>query len=184
MPDTISREVEFQSTHLLRGATRFAVAAESPNVVSIHAPLARCDAESYCRKCSRRCFNPRTSCEVRQSLRIILVTKAKFQSTHLLRGATLILYLSPSNQMFQSTHLLRGATLFGHACRISLRVSIHAPLARCDGGTTLRRGCLPRFNPRTSCEVRQQKDVFIVSFARIDGDISPLIQFVLTKLRI
>ena len=162
MPDTISREVEFQSTHLLRGATRFAVAAESPNVVSIHAPLARCDAESYCRKCSRRCFNPRTSCEVRQSLRIILVTKAKFQSTH----------------------LLRGATLFGHACRISLRVSIHAPLARCDGGTTLRRGCLPRFNPRTSCEVRQQKDVFIVSFARIDGDISPLIQFVLTKLRI
>ena len=86
------------------------------------------------------------------------------------------------------------------------RVSIHAPLARCDsyhhyfrqntsefqsthllrGATTgcpLRCGLSGSFNPRTSCEVRQQKDIFTVSFACIDGDIFPRIQFVITKFR-
>ncbi len=110
MPDTISREVEFQSTHLLRGATRFAVAAESPNVVSIHAPLARCDAhlifiaikpnvsihaplarcDSFWTRLSNKSsgFNPRTSCEVRRRNDSAKRLSATFQSTHLLRGAT------------------------------------------------------------------------------------------------
>ena len=62
---------------------------------------------------------------------------------------------------FQSTHLLRGATQ-------------NYTLAEADS---------LRFNPRTSCEVRQQKDIFTVSFACIDGDIFPRIQFVITKFR-
>ena len=46
--------------------------------------------------------------------------------------------------------------------------------------TEIKEAC---FNPRTSCEVRQQKDIFTVSFACIDGDIFPRIQFVITKFR-
>ena len=57
--------------------------------ISIHAPLARCDLSGF----------PGES-----------VTFLRFQSTHLLRGATsrkqTILY----HLEFQSTHLLRGAT--------------------------------------------------------------------------
>ena len=62
-------------------------------------------------------------------------------------------------------------------------VSIHAPLARCDQTNLMTSIKNSRFNPRTSCEVRQQKDIFTVSFACIDGDIFPRIQFVITKFR-
>ena len=63
------------------------------------------------------------------------------------------------------------------------KVSIHAPLARCDVTVVGPTKVAISFNPRTSCEVRQQKDIFTVSFACIDGDIFPRIQFVITKFR-
>ena len=100
----------FQSTHLLRGATRRSL---------------RCSIQS-------QNFNPRTSCEVR--LRPMVTEKKRliFQSTHLLRGATVCNSTVASSQTFQSTHLLRGATDSYRMLESAKAISIHAPLARCD----------------------------------------------------
>ena len=100
----------FQSTHLLRGATRYFLRDGGPS--------------------SR--FNPRTSCEVRLNVNINRASAPEFQSTHLLRGATAYNFLQGYGVMFQSTHLLRGATTYGIAPYPGRDVSIHAPLARCD----------------------------------------------------
>ena len=84
------------------------------------------------RSIQRHYFNPRTSCEVRRSTVHYGHAASAFQSTHLLRGATIWISSTSLLSVFQSTHLLRGATpLPGH----------------CPGDT--------HFNPRTSCEVRQ-----------------------------
>ena len=78
-----------------------------------------------------------------------------FQSTHPLRGATYFnIDLTADDGLFQSTHPLRGATLDGHSDGRGLGISIHAPLAGCDGD----RGAYSfggiHFNPRTPCGVR------------------------------
>ena len=104
----------FQSTHLLRGATRYFLRDGGPS--------------------SR--FNPRTSCEVRLNVNINRASAPEFQSTH----------------------LLRGATTYGIAPYPGRDVSIHAPLARCDGLPLPHPNTISRFNPRTSCEVRQTSE--------------------------
>ena len=167
----------FQSTHLLRGATNFMSGTSFLRCVSIHAPLARCDVRPITLPGTYFRFNPRTSCEVRQSSMSAASVLSVFQSTHLLRGATdpsrrfdgeircfnprtscevrpVHLRKLPGRIAFQSTHLLRGATDF---CRHGLGeydVSIHAPLARCDAHEISPSKSPPGFNPRTSCEVR------------------------------
>ena len=122
----------FQSTHLLRGATRYFLRDGGPS--------------------SR--FNPRTSCEVRLNVNINRASAPEFQSTHLLRGATSSHTWFSSVDPFQSTHLLRGATDCRYPIRIQFHVSIHAPLARCDRPARTGRRETAGFNPRTSCEVR------------------------------
>ena len=74
---------------------------------------------------------------------------------------------------------MKGAT-WNHSlsCPVCY-VSIHAPM---KGATNLIFAAM--FQSTHPWRVRQQKDIFIVSFACTDGDISPLIQFVLTKLGI
>ena len=57
----------FQSTHPLRGATQIGVWAKLDDGISIHAPLAGCDAQTTQRPPSSLHFNPRTPCGVRQS---------------------------------------------------------------------------------------------------------------------
>ena len=111
-------------------------------IISIHAPLARCDIyHAYHSYNSFDNFNPRTSCEVRHSFSINL---------YCLR-------------LFQSTHLLRGATADDPLDEQPGRISIHAPLARCD---SIQRRSRPSFwcyfNPRTSCEVRRELLLFCV----------------------
>ncbi len=104
-------------------------------MVSIHAPLARCDSTglSYC-----------TGILMFQSthpLRGATVTTMPFpasilfQSTHPLRGATVYDQLSCCSRQFQSTHPLRGATRLYRSIHLCQHVSIHAPLARCDAYT-------------------------------------------------
>ena len=125
------------------------------NDISIHAPLARCDAKqaqghftfphfnprtscevrrspSRSRPQSPLYFNPRTSCEVRHLLHTAFIIILLFQSTHLLRGATATDDLITPEKIFQSTHLLRGATAGGQEKAAGGDISIHAPLARCD----------------------------------------------------
>ena len=107
----------FQSTHPLRGATLNSANPDFDEIVSIHAPPARCDliaeasiiydfmfqsthplrgATYMCDK--RRCycirFNPRTPCEVRRNLQKFKPILAVFQSTHPLRGATEIICMN------------------------------------------------------------------------------------------
>ena len=55
-------------------------------------------------------FNPRTSFEVRPKRHDAGVIADQFQSTHLIRGATLVSCCMASPFLFQSTHLIRGAT--------------------------------------------------------------------------
>ncbi len=104
---------QFQSTHPLRGATRVRVGhflrrddfnprtpcgvrrglalGTSYSSISIHAPLAGCDAPCQSSFC------------------LLLL----FQSTHPLRGATGYFFFIASMIPFQSTHPLRGATRCG-----------------------------------------------------------------------
>ena len=123
--------------------------------ISIHAPLARRDNfDSRFLFCSVY-FNPRASCEARPAA-------ASGSWTDIL---------------FQSTRLLRGATIFHPPLLLLLSISIHAPLARRDlrriashcvalvfqstrllrGATAVLYRCRPPvryFNPRASCEAR------------------------------
>ena len=166
----------FQSTHPLRGATVLV------SVISLSAWH----------------FNPRTPCGVRLVSRLQCLQYRGFQSTHPLRGATLpdavrrdILrfqsthplrgatregQISVGSMLFQSTHPLRGATVYLDFGMEDINISIHAPLAGCDGQSAPARwrspisihaplaGCdwlhsVPLrppyyFNPRTPCGVR------------------------------
>ena len=56
---------KFQSTHPLRGATIADIATLVLMKISIHAPLAGCDAERVARDYHAPNFNPRTPCGVR-----------------------------------------------------------------------------------------------------------------------
>ena len=102
-----------------------------------------------------------------------------FQSTHPLRGATSAKIQAFEHRIFQSTHPLRGATCCRECYLRAKNISIHAPLAGCDGGRWYYSGgklvisihaplagcdCVFEsggreqvyFNPRTPCGVRQQ----------------------------
>ena len=79
-------------------------------------------------------FNPRSSCEERLYCKLFCDIVAEFQSTLLMRGATIHDRLTAAAlELFQSTLLMRGAT----RTQCSLpdwfpRISIHAPHARSD----------------------------------------------------
>ena len=144
----------FQSTHPLRGATRYVQMGGYQQHISIHAPLAGCDpwTPNWQRRCRisihaplagcdlcrlfevqpQRHFNPRTPCGVRLFYRSNIPSCQKFQSTHPLRGAT------------------RGRGSSPHP-RI---ISIHAPLAGCDPRLAAPVRQRADFNPRTPCGVR------------------------------
>ena len=123
----------FQSTLLMRGATRACVGIQSHNLISIHAPHARSDRVGPAK-------NP-------QGLR--------FQSTLLMRGATLRQYLSATLRQI-SIHAPHARSdveiLLGG--RLADLISIHAPHARSDTSTTSIRRGRRDFNPRSSCEER------------------------------
>ena len=139
----------FQSTHLVWGATKLQWVMQ------------------------QRCinFNPRTSCEVRRRISRVQLALLLFQSTHLVWGATPNCVRFVRNiHIFQYTHLVWGATTCYRFCiPHPVFISIHAPRVRCDTG---KRSCYQRghhFNPRTSCEVRQQKyRSFLFIFAIYD----------------
>ena len=78
--------------------------------ISIHAPLAGCDAKRHNQHGDKTHFNPRTPCGVRPFRVPVDTHSIEFQSTHPLRGAT-----SP----------FPLGRFFAH-------ISIHAPLAGCD----------------------------------------------------
>ena len=123
-------------------------------IISIHAPLARCNKRntflfSYFRNFYSRTscevqpkfihfffclknFYSRTSCEVQHRKRIYTQNNKKFLLTHLLRGATLNINRLAEKIRFLLTHLLRGATFYKNYQFLLIIISTHAPLARCN----------------------------------------------------
>ena len=102
--------------------------------ISIHAPHARSDV-SHPASCGlHHNFNPRSSCEERRTgLMVFCSSSLEFQSTLLMRGATLVNRRQPGPRtLFQSTLLMRGATQVYPQIQIQIGISIHAPHARSD----------------------------------------------------
>ena len=123
--------------------------------ISIHAPLAGCDACSRINLFPDSYFNPRTPCGVRRSStpatyqpyhnfnprtpcgvrrpEFETATKAAKISIHApLAGCDLPIPVCRTVDTFQSTHPLRGATCCQEHNKECQRISIHAPLAGCD----------------------------------------------------
>ena len=122
----------FQSTHPLRGATGKFAFLRGSVYISIHAPLAGCDA----RKLGRL---PTPDISIHAPLAGCDPCPPACQATR---------------RRFQSTHPLRGATLDKVRRQHLIRISIHAPLAGCDRHRAGGIGILQHFNPRTPCGVR------------------------------
>ena len=113
-----------------------------------------------------RHFNPRSSCEERhvvfddQAISII-----EFQSTLLMRGATSGMHKRIAKFKFQSTLLMRGATDTAEDICPAENISIHAPHARSDTSDQKPTRLSCYFNPRSSCEERQNGE-FVEDHAR------------------
>ena len=144
----------------MKGATKDARQLVAAVDVSIHAPVkgATRSGPSYARP--RICFNPRTreGCDVKALQSPI----AAFVSIH-----------AP----------VKGATLYHRNMIRSCYVSIHAPV---KGATPDRRTPLDHRHVSIHAPVKgaTAKGLFTVSFACIDGDMAPLIHFLLTTLGI
>ena len=104
-------------------------------MISIHAPLTRCDPGGWIPAIPLRHFNPRTSHEVRLSAADRPGASDKFQSTHLSRGATLL----PEPPVVNLGYF-------------NPRTSHEVRLCACP-----RSSSCPHFNPRTSHEVRHTR---------------------------
>ena len=115
----------------LRGDCLLACFIKS-SMISIHAAHARGNTSLFLRSCSPPDFNPRPSCEGRRQKTDKAVTQLQFQSTPLMRGATLIRPRLSSMNIFQSTPLMRGATQSITGFPPLTIISIHAPHARGD----------------------------------------------------
>ena len=105
----------FQLTHLLRGATTLPRCSICGNLISTHAPLARCDTVLSQLIPLSIDFNSRTSCEVR---------------LHAARGCAATRHFNS-----RTSCEVRRAGSRGQWRRTA--ISTHAPLARCDIFPTL-----------------------------------------------
>ena len=89
-------------------------------------------------------FNPRTPCGVRHKIQGETTTHAIFQSTHPLRGATNSLKGAKGDKGISIHAPLAGCDGYSHKDYHKIRISIHAPLAGCDTrlATTILGACL------------------------------------------
>ena len=110
--------------------------------ISIHAPLAGCDP----------------------GLLLLLFFGIKISIHAPLAGCDRRTLVIPSSfDGFQSTHPLRGATLLCLRRAKNKRISIHAPLAGCDKPPNQAQVKIFYFNPRTPCGVRLNISMIIAS---------------------
>ena len=130
------RKWTFQSTHPLRGATGILEAIPQIIAISIHAPLAGCDVAATEATLALLNFNPRTPCGVRPEWVAILTP--------------IITDFNPRTPCGVRRLPIEGLTE-------AANISIHAPLAGCDGLTTEQATETYNFNPRTPCGVRPQR---------------------------
>ena len=146
----------FQSTHPLRGAT-LALWFPEPHIqISIHAPLAGCDLKRVLKNDASNIsiHAPLAGCDCCGS--ICLMIWPKFQSTHPLRGATVLeTCLRSGGRNFNPRTPCGVRRMPEIADRLQKVISIHAPLAGCDGTKIEIWGVKSYFNPRTPCGVRR-----------------------------
>ena len=126
------RVEKFQSTLLMRGATRRHSDGILNRCISIHAPHARSDVMFSDITALMALFQ--STLLMRGATHDTVTTQRRkiFQSTLLMRGATAMTAINAVSALFQSTLLMRGAT---PARLLSWRpptISIHAPHARSD----------------------------------------------------
>ena len=152
----LSRDISFQFTHPVWGATFYLVAQFATAICfNSRTPCGVRHPIFVPGGCSRRCFNSRTPCGVRLpnqtvDLSILVVsihaprvgcdgreldvTRPKDVSIHAPRVGcddvdNLLAKVSP---VFQFTHPVWGATLWRPPPLVNLMVSIHAPRVGCD----------------------------------------------------
>ena len=147
--------IEFQSTPLIRGATATERAQACGVLISIHAPHTRGDRATRARPTCSWNFNPRPSYEGRPVMGFLERAPSGFQSTPLIRGATLPSGRSLMYSIFQSTPLIRGATRGRAELHRDIRISIHAPHTRGDRAPGVLTQSRRHFNPRPSYEGRR-----------------------------
>ena len=128
----VNLHTPFLLTHLSRGATLLRQYTLANNMISTHAPLARCDRSHRGGAGQKQHFYSRTSREVRLLCHAHTVPAASFLLTHLSRGATVLGGNDVATQL----------------------ISTHAPLARCDQFIDAVRRVKFNFYSRTSREVR------------------------------
>ena len=117
----------------MRGATWGFIPIVHFRNISIHAPHARSDPLPAFQALSRPYFNPRSSCEERQSPPDSCPSMAAFQSTLLMRGATLRTELAEHVADFNPRSSCEERRAITDVCSVST----------------------PNFNPRSSCEERR-----------------------------
>ena len=100
---------KFQSTHPLRGATRFSIL--------------------FCRFLQFQSTHPLRGATCLNASSLSL---SEFQSTHPLRGATLIFCVNACRSFISIHAPLAGCDGIWQALCSSMKISIHAPLAGCD----------------------------------------------------
>ena len=113
--------------------------------ISIHAPHARSDRESKTCSPSRKDFNPRSSCEERPLLIAELPENGYFNPRSSCEERPVPCRIVCLINQFQSTLLMRGATIYAKHCRKLHCISIHAPHARSDILAESNRGQYPKF---------------------------------------
>ena len=131
--------------------------------ISIHAPLAGCDAGRgrFCRR--REDFNPRTPCGVRQFCQCRQRVYVSISIHAPLAGC--------DDGDFRVGFFLDGISIHAPLAGCDecdsqqryerLQISIHAPLAGCDSLMPLQRPFYSHFNPRTPCGVRPSFSRFL-----------------------
>ncbi len=107
--------------------------------ISIHASLARCVRADGSRRAVQEYFNPRISCEMRLCMVYLFYSPRSFQSTHLLRDAS-IRQFHTYQQGIISIHasLARCVARDKIIKEVKQIISIHASLARCVRGRIFR----------------------------------------------
>ena len=179
--NTAVYQLTFQSTLLMRGATRVEKRLDDTARISIHAPHARSDDTDKITRTTVNDFNPRSSCEERRChavcmsfLSCISIHAPHARSDHAPGKPWALVYRI-------SIHAPHARSDLRHrADDVAADISIHAPHARSDGtwkacynkpdrfqSTLLMRGATSsimcrllrgsNFNPRSSCEERPEQ---------------------------
>ena len=147
----------FQSTHPLRGATHVDFVQGGRPGISIHAPLAGCDYDTVKvdESVEISIHAPLAGCDAAQTCEAAI--KNRFQSTHPLRGATMVLEDGKLGEEISIHAPLAGCDQLIPAATDAIIISIHAPLAGCDMITDGIPVDEIDFNPRTPCGVRHMQ---------------------------